>query len=57
MQGFFQVKKHLYFENMDWSNLLRQKAQFVPQLDDDEDTSYFDSMFVATCISVSVYHL
>ena len=38
-----QVKHHSYFEGMDWSNLLRQKAQFVPQLDDEEDTSYFDS--------------
>uniref|UniRef100_H2Y6L4 non-specific serine/threonine protein kinase n=1 Tax=Ciona savignyi TaxID=51511 RepID=H2Y6L4_CIOSA len=38
-----QVKNHPYFTTMDWNNLLRQKAQFVPQIDDEEDTSYFDT--------------
>ena len=27
---------------MDWNALLRMKADFIPQLEDDEDTSYFD---------------
>ena len=27
---------------MDWNAILRQKADFIPQLEDEEDTSYFD---------------
>ncbi|XP_063220188.1 microtubule-associated serine/threonine-protein kinase 3 isoform X2 [Bacillus rossius redtenbacheri] len=38
-----EVKEHQYFHGVDWNSLLRQKAQFVPQLDHDEDTSYFDT--------------
>ena len=38
----FEVKEHYYFSNMDWNAILRMKADFIPQLEDDEDTSYFD---------------
>lgn len=41
--GSHDVKDHIYFSGLDWNSLLRQKAEFVPQLDNDEDTSYFDS--------------
>ncbi|CAG9109033.1 unnamed protein product [Plutella xylostella] len=41
--GTHQVKEHLYFCGLDWNNLLRRKAEFIPQLENDEDTSYFDS--------------
>ncbi|XP_077289943.1 microtubule-associated serine/threonine (MAST) protein kinase dop isoform X2 [Arctopsyche grandis] len=41
--GTHQVKEHIHFCGVDWTSLLRQKAEFVPQLDNDEDTSYFDS--------------
>lgn len=41
--GAQEVKDHPYFFGLDWTNLLRQKAEFVPQLDNEEDTSYFDS--------------
>ncbi|XP_055530653.1 microtubule-associated serine/threonine-protein kinase 3 isoform X2 [Wyeomyia smithii] len=41
--GAHEVKEHCYFLGLDWNNLLRQKAEFVPQLDNDEDTSYFDT--------------
>lgn len=41
--GPHEVKDHPYFLGVDWNSLLRQKAQFVPQLDSEEDTSYFDS--------------
>lgn len=40
--GAFEVKEHYYFQGMDWNALLRMKADFIPQLEDDEDTSYFD---------------
>lgn len=39
---FLQVKMHQFFDSMEWDNLLRHKAQFIPQLDNEEDTSYFD---------------
>nr|CAH7766304.1 unnamed protein product [Callosobruchus chinensis] len=41
--GAHEVKEHVYFMGLDWNSLLRQKAEFVPQLEHDEDTSYFDS--------------
>ncbi|KAL0276514.1 UNVERIFIED_CONTAM: hypothetical protein PYX00_004073 [Menopon gallinae] len=41
--GAQEVKEHQYFSGVDWNSLLRQKAEFVPQLDHEEDTSYFDS--------------
>ncbi|XP_066152920.1 microtubule-associated serine/threonine-protein kinase 3 isoform X1 [Euwallacea fornicatus] len=41
--GAHEVKDHVYFQGLDWNSLLRQKAEFVPQLEHDEDTSYFDS--------------
>lgn len=38
------MKMHIFFLGLDWNSLLRQKAEFVPQLESEEDTSYFDSM-------------
>lgn len=43
--GAAEVKDHIFFYGLDWDNLLRKKAEFVPNLDDDEDTSYFDRKF------------
>lgn len=42
--GTTEVKMHLFFLGLDWNGLLRQKAEFIPQLETEEDTSYFDSM-------------
>lgn len=41
--GAQEVKDHPYFHGLDWNSLLRQKVEFVPNLEDEEDTSYFDS--------------
>ncbi|XP_077332466.1 microtubule-associated serine/threonine-protein kinase 3 isoform X1 [Lithobates pipiens] len=41
--GAHEVKHHLFFHSLDWNGLLRQKAEFVPQLDAEDDTSYFDT--------------
>merc|ERR1719474_1408761 len=50
--GAFEVKEHFYFSggdfgsggsSVDWTSLLRMKADFIPQLEDEDDTSYFDS--------------
>ena len=40
--GAFELKEHHYFAGVDWNAVLRLKADFIPQLEDDEDTSYFD---------------
>ncbi|KAI1715799.1 protein kinase domain-containing protein [Ditylenchus destructor] len=41
--GAVQVTEHNFFAPMDFDSLLRQKAEFIPQLESEEDTSYFDS--------------
>ncbi|XP_062888520.1 microtubule-associated serine/threonine-protein kinase 3-like isoform X1 [Mobula hypostoma] len=41
--GALEVKQHAFFTRLDWNGLLRQKAEFIPQLESDEDTSYFDT--------------
>uniref|UniRef100_A0A1A8R3N9 non-specific serine/threonine protein kinase n=1 Tax=Nothobranchius pienaari TaxID=704102 RepID=A0A1A8R3N9_9TELE len=41
--GAFEVKQHPFFSGLDWNSLLRQKAEFVPHLESEEDTSYFDT--------------
>ncbi|XP_075900166.1 microtubule-associated serine/threonine-protein kinase 1-like isoform X2 [Nelusetta ayraudi] len=41
--GAFEVKQHSFFTELDWNTLLRQKAEFVPHLESEEDTSYFDT--------------
>ncbi|XP_029014302.1 microtubule-associated serine/threonine-protein kinase 1-like isoform X2 [Betta splendens] len=41
--GAFEVKQHAFFTEVDWNSLLRQKAEFIPHLESEEDTSYFDS--------------
>lgn len=41
--GALEIKQHAFFRNLDWNNLLRMKAEFIPQLDGPEDTSYFDN--------------
>ena len=41
--GAHELKEHFYFAGIDWTSLLRMKADFIPQLEDEDDTSYFDS--------------
>ncbi|XP_058494111.1 microtubule-associated serine/threonine-protein kinase 3 isoform X2 [Solea solea] len=41
--GAVEVKQHPFFNGLDWNGLLRQKAEFIPQLDAEDDTSYFDT--------------
>lgn len=41
--GAIEIKQHPFFINLDWDNLLRIKADFIPQLDGPDDTSYFDT--------------
>ena len=56
-EGVSGVKSHPFFSEIDWNLLLRTKAEFIPQLRGDDDTSYFDSksnVFMYTCIHVHV---
>ncbi|XP_069591966.1 microtubule-associated serine/threonine-protein kinase 2 isoform X2 [Ranitomeya imitator] len=41
--GAYEVKQHSFFKDLDWNGLLRQKAEFIPQLESEDDTSYFDT--------------
>lgn len=41
--GANEVKDHSLFSEISWQSLLREKVDFVPQLEDEEDTSYFDT--------------
>lgn len=52
ISGAHEVKEHEYFDAVDWNSLLRQKAEFVPQLANDDDTSYFDSKFFHSSLTV-----
>ncbi|KAA0716516.1 Microtubule-associated serine/threonine-protein kinase 4 [Triplophysa tibetana] len=42
-RGAYEVKHHQFFHSLDWNSLLRQKAEFIPQLESEDDTSYFDT--------------
>lgn len=53
------MKQHSFFTELDWNTLLRQKAEFIPHLESEEDTSYFDSMllwiYLSTMQSSSIH--
>lgn len=49
--GATEVMGHPFFKGLDFTSLLREKAEFVPQLENDEDTSYFDSKTIPTVAS------
>jgi hypothetical protein len=37
------IQSHPLFEGINWRSLRRQETPFVPKLDNDEDTTYFDT--------------
>ena len=46
LSGDGGVRDHPFFEDIDWENLLREKAEFfIPNLAGEDDTSYFDSEY------------
>ena len=47
MGGVPAVKEHPFFQDLVWRDLLRQKAEFIPQLQGEEDTSYFDRKIIS----------
>jgi len=40
--GALEIKEHFFFNQLHWENLLFRKADFIPQLDGPDDTTYFD---------------
>lgn len=42
LNGSADIKKHPFFKGFDWTNILKLKPAFVPDLKSDWDTSYFD---------------
>lgn len=55
--GSHDVKDHCYFMMVDWHSLLRQKAEFVPQLANEDDTSYFDSKYTCLFLVIHASHI
>ncbi|CAG8104580.1 unnamed protein product [Penicillium olsonii] len=41
--GGAEICSHPWFSDINWSTLLEDKAEFVPNLENPEDTEYFDS--------------
>lgn len=41
--GGEEIRNHPWFEGVSWDTLLQDEAQFVPRLENPEDTEYFDS--------------
>lgn len=40
--GVDEIKKHPFFKNFDWKNIIKMKAPFIPDIKNDWDTKYFD---------------
>ena len=43
-----EAKERYYFSGIDWGNRLCMKTDFIPQLDYEDDTSFFDTLIVDT---------
>ncbi|XXG55471.1 hypothetical protein AAC387_Pa03g3134 [Persea americana] len=54
-KGASEVKQHLFFKDINWDTLARQKAAFVPASDSALDTSYFTSRYSWTPSDGGVY--
>ena len=46
------MKEHEFYASIHWDQLMMHKAEFIPYLDSDEDTSYFDGMLCVRCVCV-----
>ena len=43
IHGVEEIKKHPFFKGLDWNNIRKMKAPFIPELKNDYDTHYFDT--------------
>ncbi|XP_076617300.1 serine/threonine-protein kinase greatwall [Chaetodon auriga] len=55
--GLKELKCHALFEGLDWDNLQNQPMPFIPQPEDETDTSYFEARNNAQHIAVSGFSL
>ncbi|KAM4605948.1 serine/threonine-protein kinase greatwall [Polymixia lowei] len=55
--GLKELKRHPLFEGLDWDNLQNHPMPFIPQPEDETDTSYFDARNNAQHIAVSGFSL
>ena len=40
--GADEIKKHIFFKGIDWNNITKAKAPFIPEVSSPWDSSYFD---------------
>ena len=43
VQGVEEIMKHPFFRGVDWNNIRKTKAPFIPDIKNDYDTKYFDT--------------
>ncbi|MBN3276436.1 GWL kinase, partial [Polyodon spathula] len=55
--GLKELKQHSLFDGLDWDNLQNQAMPFIPQPDDETDTTYFDARNNAQHLTVSGFSL
>ncbi|XP_059380298.1 serine/threonine-protein kinase greatwall [Carassius carassius] len=55
--GLKELKDHPFFEGVDWENLHHLTMPFIPQPDDETDTSYFEARNTAQHLTVSGFSL
>ncbi|XP_069504216.1 serine/threonine-protein kinase greatwall [Ambystoma mexicanum] len=55
--GLKELKSHPLFDGLDWNNLQNQTMPFIPQPDDETDTTYFDARNNAEHLTVSGFSL
>ncbi|XP_078136282.1 serine/threonine-protein kinase greatwall isoform X2 [Sander vitreus] len=55
--GLKELRRHPLFEGLDWDNLQNQPMPFIPQPENETDTSYFDARNNAQHITVSGFSL
>ncbi|KAL4630941.1 serine/threonine-protein kinase greatwall [Arapaima gigas] len=55
--GLKELKQNALFEGLDWDNLHNQAMPFIPQPDDETDTSYFEARNNAQHLVVSGFSL
>eukprot|EP00798_Chlamydomonas_sp_ICE-L_P001643 gene1643-33035_t len=58
-RGAGEIKMHPWFANVDWTDLARTKAAFVPALSDETDVTYFEQKqpFSAKSMAEDLVHL
>ncbi|XP_073533661.1 serine/threonine-protein kinase greatwall isoform X2 [Phyllobates terribilis] len=55
--GLKELKAHPFFHGIDWENLQNQPMAFIPQPDDETDTTYFEARNNAQDLKVSGFSL